>query len=389
MRALIVGGPSLGLTFPLVPPAWALRAAGHEVLLTGPPATQEAVRGAGLPFAASTGELAMADFMMQDRAGRKLGLPEGEGEMLAQMGGGFARLGAYSLAGLLELSRAWRPDLVIGSTFHYAAPLLAGVLGVPWVNQGVELSILPELDAAARAELAPEFEQFGLDGLPEPAMWLDPCPPGLLRAGEPAGQPFRYVPFNTTGPTHQWMLQETAGRRVCVTLGSRVSRGKRGGLETLDRLVRALAGIGAQVVVAATEQIAAELGTLPDGVRAGWLPLDVVVPRCDLVVHHGGGNTMLSCLAAGVPQLLLPYMVNNRIAARRLGEFGVAEVLEPGADTDENVAQACARMLESPDAREHAARIGAEIAALPSPLEVAVLLEKAAAEGPGRTPANP
>lgn len=394
MRVLLTAGPTLGLVFPLVPQAWALRAAGHEVLVAGPPGTAGAVHGAGLAFAACTEPLEMADVMMVDRSGRRLALPDGEDEMLDHMGRGFARLAARSVDGLLALARSWQPDLVVGSTFHYAAPLLAGLLRVPWVNLGVELGVIPELDRAARDELAPDLARFGLDAPAEADVLLNPCPPGLLRPGEPAGEPFRYVPFNTTGPVQPWMLAEPDAPRVCVTLGSRVSSGKVGGLETLDRLVRALSGLGAEVVVAATEEIAARLGPMPAGVRAGWLPLDVVVPRCHLVVHHGGGNTMLSCLAAGVPQLLLPYMVNNRVGARRLRDFGVAEVLEPGADTDQNVAAACARLLASAPPRERAAAVGRQVAALPSPRQVAALLDRVAAgragaaAGPIRTP-NP
>lgn len=374
MRILFVAGPSYGLVFPLVPLAWALRTAGHEVLFTGPANTAPAAGEAGLPFVASSAALEMPDFMMVDREGRRLGLPDDEDEMLAHMGRGFARLAAYSLDGLLATARAWRPDLVVGSTFHYAAPLLAGALRVPWVNQGVELSVLPGLDTAAGTELAPELSRLGLDALPATDLLLDACPPGLRRPGEAGGEPFRFVPFNRTGPLEPWMLRKPTTPRICVTLGSRVSRGKIGGLETLDRLVRALPQLGAEVVVAATPEIAAELGPLPAGFRAGWLPLDVVVPTCDLVLHHGGGNTMLSCLVAGVPQLLLPYMVNNRLAARRLRDFGLAEVLEPGADTTENVVRAVGGLLADQAARQRARAVAEEIAGQLSPRDVAARL---------------
>lgn len=379
-RVLLVTGPTFGLVFPFVPLAWSLLAAGHEVTLIGPANAAPAVTGAGLPFVGGEPR-DITDLVRFDRAGRQLDFPHGEEEMLAFMGHGFGRLAAYSLGELTAFAERWRPDVVVGSTFHYGAPLLAARLGVPWVNHAVEVTSLPLMDLAATEELQPELSALGLSRLPEPDLFLDTCPPSLLDEDARGHQPVRYVPFSTSAAVQQWMVERGDRPRICLTLGSRITPGKQGGLETLQGLLATLGELDAEVLVAATDEMARLLDPLPPTVRAGWLPLDVVIPTCDAVVHHGGGNTMFSSLAAGVPQLVLPYMVNNRISARRLAQAGIAEVLAPGDDSAENVLASCQRLLAEAGPGKAARAVADEIAAMPSPAELADVVAGVARDG--------
>jgi UDP:flavonoid glycosyltransferase YjiC (YdhE family) len=375
MRALLVAGQTPGLIFPLVPLGWALRGAGHEVVVAAPENALPTVLGTGLPAAACAPAVEMKDVMRVDRAGRPLAPPRDEIGGLAFGGGGLARLAARCLDGFLAFAGQWRPHVIVSSASTYAGPLVAAGLRLPHVRQAVDLGSPPVLDRAAAEELAPELARMGLPGLPEPAVFLDTCPPSLRRADAPPGRHVRYIPFNSPGELPGWLLAGRDRPRVCLTLGSRVIRGKTGGLEDLARLVELLSRLDVAVVVAATEQMAAELAPLPDGVHAGWLPMDVLAPTCDLVVHHGGGNTMLSCLAAGVAQLVIPYMTVCRDPARRLAESGAARILEPGEDTAENVLSAAKALLADPAYRDRAGALAAEIAAQPSPAAMVGAIE--------------
>jgi calicheamicin 3'-O-methyl-rhamnosyltransferase len=50
-----------------------------------------------------------------------------------------------------------------------------------------------------------------------------------------------------------------------------------------------------------------ELGPLPDSVRVErFVRQDLVLPRVDLAVHHGGSGTLLAAASEGVPQLVMP-----------------------------------------------------------------------------------
>lgn len=48
MRVLFTTTPGRGHFFPMVPLAWALRCAGHQVVVAAPPQIAESVRAAGL-----------------------------------------------------------------------------------------------------------------------------------------------------------------------------------------------------------------------------------------------------------------------------------------------------------------------------------------------------
>ena len=46
-------------------------------------------------------------------------------------------------------------------------------------------------------------------------------------------------------------------------------------------------------------------------------------PRLDLVVHHGGAGTTAAVLRAGVPQLIVPHIVDQFFHGRRIAELGL------------------------------------------------------------------
>jgi UDP:flavonoid glycosyltransferase YjiC (YdhE family) len=84
------------------------------------------------------------------------------------------------------------------------------------------------------------------------------------------------------------MYSRPGRRRVCVTAGSRASLDQ--GLEFLSALVERVAGLGAETVIAAPDDVAAELARRRPGILAGWLPLDVVLGTCDAVAHSGAAR---------------------------------------------------------------------------------------------------
>jgi UDP:flavonoid glycosyltransferase YjiC (YdhE family) len=46
-------------------------------------------------------------------------------------------------------------------------------------------------------------------------------------------------------------------------------------------------------------------------------------PRVDLIVHHGGAGTTAAALRSGVPQLVVPHIVDQFFHGRRIAELGV------------------------------------------------------------------
>ena len=70
--------------------------------------------------------------------------------------------------------------------------------------------------------------------------------------------------------------------------------------------------------------------TLPDGVRHfDYAPFSELLPQCAALVHHGGIGTTAQALAAGVPQLIVPFAHDQHDNAARVRRLGVGTELAP------------------------------------------------------------
>jgi UDP:flavonoid glycosyltransferase YjiC (YdhE family) len=375
MRILFVTGGSPATVFPLTPLATAARNAGHEVFMASTQETMPAVAGAGLPGVAITSRT-IRHFMITDRLGDPVEEPIDPAEHLGPfVGRGFGRLAAGCLPALFDLARHWRPDIVVGGFFSFAAPLLAGRLGIPHVRHTWDTGEPLVVDRYAAAELAPELDRLGLNGIPETDLWIEICPASVRAPDTPlTAQPMRYVPWNPhpTDPLEPWMYSRCGRPRVLVTAGTKVTRERY--FDYLCALTEKVKALDAEVIVGAPQAMSAEL-TAKLGVWAGWLPNDVVVRTCDLVVNHGAG-TVLAGMAAGVPQLLIPNMPKLVAPSQRLADFGAAKMLLPGEDTAEAVLHAGHELLAESRYRQRAGAIATEMAAMPLPAEVLGVIEK-------------
>jgi MGT family glycosyltransferase len=105
-----------------------------------------------------------------------------------------------------------------------------------------------------------------------------------------------------------------------------------------------------------------------------------LLPRCDLVVSHGGFSTIMGSLAAGVPLVVIPVQGDQPRNARRCVDLGVgrmvhAEALESGA-----IRAATRAVLADSACRTNAQRLREEIAALPGTDRAVELLERLAVD---------
>ncbi|WP_434595309.1 nucleotide disphospho-sugar-binding domain-containing protein [Streptomyces sp. A5-4] len=371
MKILYVAGAAPATVFSLAPLANALRSAGHEVVMASVEAMMPFVAGAGIP-AYSVTSLTVRDFISTDRDGNPVEFPKDDQEQQLATGRWFARLAAVSLEPLLKLAENWRPDLVVGGTLSYAAPLVARHLGVPWVRQAWDRDRPTVPDLGADEELRPELDQLGLDRLPDPDLLIDITPPSLRPADAPPAQLMRLMPANPQQRLEPWMYTRP-GRRICVTSGSRVVRGQDDFLRTL---AKNSLDLDADLVVAAPEEVAAELRTEFPRVRAGWLPLDVVAPTCDLIAHHGGGVTGATAINAGVPQLIIPQGSMFHDSSKRIADYGAAITLMPDDATPANFLDACRELMSNPSYGEKARELARETHGLPLPSHVVGVLEE-------------
>lgn len=367
MRFLFIAAGSAATVFGLAPLATAVRNAGHEVFMAANDNVMASVAGVGLPGVPVT-PVPLLDFITKDRCGIPVAVPQGMAEGVRFTGTWFARMAVAQLERLLDFTAHRPPDVVVGGTLCYAAPLVAAKFGVPWVRHAWDAIDATGADPGAEEELAAELAAFGLDGLPEPDLFVDVCPPGIRPPHAAAARLMRWIPVTSQRALEPWLYAKDGARpRICLTAGSRVAQGAAEGMAFLSRMVEALSLPDVELLVAAPDDVAAELRAAFPGVRAGWMPLDVLAPSCDLVVHHGGGTTALTGLRAGVPQLIFPQGAFSVRGAQALVDYGAALSFDPREAAPATVTEAALDLLYSAGYRARAGDLARDIARLPAP----------------------
>lgn len=71
-----------------------------------------------------------------------------------------------------------------------------------------------------------------------------------------------------------------------------------------------------------------------------FAPFRLLFPRCSAAVHHGGIGTTASALAAGVPQIVLPFCFDQMDNGYRLEQMGVGVSVRPGRNRSQRFAEA-------------------------------------------------
>ncbi|MBW5425254.1 DUF1205 domain-containing protein [Streptomyces sp. BG9H] len=383
---------------PLLPLVWALRGAGHQVLLGGQPDLEGVATAGGLSMAVLGTEeqevrkrLAVRAAGRPDAGGAGGSRQEPPWDSLAERWRG--RL--ESVTGpALELARSWRPDLIVADPLEHASLLVGGVLDIPVVHHrwGVD-SFSTRSFGRVRDALAEICARYGLaDGLPAPTLVLDPCPPGLQDPDAAPGLPLRFVPSNGAGTVPAWAADRRAERRVCLSLGLRTLALE--GPHVLTGILAALGSLEGVETVATVERQYREGLVVPPSVRlVDPAPISLFLDTCDAVVHHGGTGTGLTAIAAGLPQLVLPQTPwtaehGERIAATGAG-LHLPDTEAPGTegsgaegqDGAGRIADAVRRLLDEPEFGAGARRLGEEMARTPSPADVLPHLERLAARG--------
>ncbi|MFJ1460496.1 nucleotide disphospho-sugar-binding domain-containing protein [Nocardia sp. N2S4-5] len=377
--------------------AWAARAAGHEVRVAAHPSITAAVTGSGMiavpiggrsDLSAGMTELRRSPELQRARSelsgdvGDLWKLPDDKlAPILAFMMIPHVRIAEDATPDLVEFARAWRPELVIGDPLMYAAPVAASVVGAPLVHHLLGPDFLrvmrfPGLGGDAAVGwpegLRRLYDRYGVDiGAGAALRTVDPCPELIQVPGVPRRSPVRFVPYNGAGTMPRWLSEPPARQRICLTWGTSMQALSGGAGSLLPELLEALRGLDVEVVVAVRPHDRDQLGDLPPNSRVVVdLPLDILLPTCAAILHQGGAQTMLTAAAHGVPQILVPQIIDQGLVAELLTKSGAgigldAKHLQPGL-----VRESVGAALGDDAIRNAAAELRREIMAQPSPAEV-------------------
>ncbi len=143
-----------------------------------------------------------------------------------------------------------------------------------------------------------------------------------------------------------------------------LSLGSLGGadVELMQRLVDVLGTTRHRFIVSKGPQ--ADRIALPENmVGAQMLPQTKVIPQVDLVISHGGNNTVTETLHFGKPLVVLPLFWDQYENAQRIDELGFGVRLDTYAFTDDELTGAVDRLLGDDGLRRRLAEMGAAIRA--------------------------
>lgn len=367
MRLLFTTAPLPGHFHPLVPLAWAARAAGHEVLVATTEDFAPTVAAAGLPvtaWAPPTDFIALA----QQESDGDTGARHGSVERRLAHGRAFARVAERCLDGASAVLDAWRPHLVVSERAESAGPLAAAARDVPHVEFHWGAAELPEYRQGAAQHLGRT--------LPAPAEVLTPWPTRLRRPYAAAHRPVRNIDYNGTAHIPHWALQPPERPRVCITFGTVIPRIADLPLRvTMTPVLERLAALDHEILIAADEATTTEWPELAQYAhRVGRMPLAQILPSCRLLVNHGGQGTVLAALGAGCPQLLLPQFDDQFDNADAVHDAGAGLRLTPDRLCADAVLDRVTALVEDAVCTRRAARIADEITTQPSLPETVDLL---------------
>jgi UDP:flavonoid glycosyltransferase YjiC (YdhE family) len=394
--------------FPMVSLAWAFRASGHEVRVAGEPALAPVIERSGLTavpvgrdydFMRSSNDLYWKTrARIEESLGRELKqeeIPQLPPELRRLFGEmkfrPHAELTNIMIDDLVALAREWRPDLIVGDPFLYAATLLAGITGVPLVRNlwGTDIlrqiAVYPGLGLTGIGDsrdqwpelLLEIYDRYNVKVRADFAVrTIDPCPPSLQVADVPNRIGIQYVPYNGPGSVPRWLLEPATRPRVCVSWGTGTTHLMGGAGFLVPGVLNALEELDAEVILTVKRGDRDRVGEVPPGTRVvEELPLHLVLPTCGAIVNQGGAGTVLTAAFYGLPQVIIPQIMDQPFNADRMAEIGAGISLAADADSGA-IKKAVSTVLFETRARDAARAVQEEMLGLPAPADVITILEK-------------
>ncbi|MER7624967.1 nucleotide disphospho-sugar-binding domain-containing protein [Streptomyces sp. NPDC126503] len=352
MRVLFTVWPATAHLYPIVPLAWALQSAGHDVRIAAHPAMAPVITSVGLtavplgdpaavpPPRAANRPLSAEAEQRLDRLTERLDL-DADGQYAW---GAFRRFMIPCLRDfhpadaspsdpmpavdeLVAHARSWRPHLIVWDPCWPSAAVAARVSGAAHARLLWGLDYFAwagETLAARRAALGPDAPAFGENPLVEAVrpvaerygvdvddellygQWtVDPIPAPMRLPTRVRTVPLRWVPFTGTGPLPDWLRNPPERPRVALSLGVSVRKFFKDGADRVEALLDAVAGLDADVVATLDADQLDGLPPLPGNVRTvDYVPLNQLLPTTSAIIHHGGIGTFAAAAAFGVPQLV-------------------------------------------------------------------------------------
>ena len=127
--------------------------------------------------------------------------------------------------------------------------------------------------------------------------------------------------------------------------------------------VAAVRAAGARALVIGAQREALPEPLPPDVYAVPFAPFSEVYPRCAAVINHGGIGSAGRALRAGVPQLIVPWAIDQFWTAAQIERIGAGRELRSRRFTAARAAPLLRDLIESARYRTTCADLAARIAA--------------------------
>ena len=387
LRVLVTLQPAWSHLNTVVPLALELQRHGHDVRIATSASMTTAVRGRGLSAvpAGLDWDASRVDDYFPGFLGAR-GTSQAR-QLVSLAGRGMVE-------DLLDLADGWRPDVVLRDASEFGGMLVGALLDVPVVVVGIglrppmewlEKTFAPRLTALrSRYELSPSPERLDVTG----DLWLSSYPSSFAVAEPEAMDEHHVSPVvadTSEGDILPEWLDSTGSNAVYVSLGTVFNQN----VELLVNIIHTLSAEGIEIVATTGKNIApAALGKLPSNVRvASYIPQSMIAPHVGAVVSHGGFNTMMGALAAGLPVCCVPLASDHPANASRCVELGLGRSVttftppwgypaaKPADVTPRAVVDAVLPLLQDDSYSARARAMRDEIQATPGPADAVRRIE--------------
>ena len=108
-----------------------------------------------------------------------------------------------------------------------------------------------------------------------------------------------------------------------------------------------------------------------------WAPFEHVLPRCELMIHHGGMGTTHAAITHGLRQIVVPHAADQRIQAKRVAQMKVGLNLSAHEVQQGKLHEGAIAIMEADFVAENAKRFAGQMANSGGVERAAQLIEEA------------
>ena len=195
----------------------------------------------------------------------------------------------------------------------------------------------------------------------------------------PLGPTFHRLDSSVRSSRESYVGHEELGHEgslVYLSLGSLGSAD----VDLMRRLIGVLGTTPHRFIVSKGPQH--ELITLPDNmVGEEFLPQPAILPQVDLVITHGGNNTVTESWYFGKPMIVLPLFWDQYDNAQRVDELGLGLRLPTYEFTEHDLTGAIDRLVADDVLSRRLGGISSRLQANPGTVKAADLIERLARTG--------